>query len=60
MANLTTYELRLIAGNRGIKNYKNMSRMNQSVFLKICHIMDSSELQKCKIFHKMNLRKLQK
>ena len=26
MANLTTYELRLIAGNRGIKNYKNMSR----------------------------------
>ena len=26
MANLTTYELRLIAGNGGIKNYKNMSR----------------------------------
>ena len=26
MVNLTTYELRLIAGKRGIKNYKNMSR----------------------------------
>ena len=26
MANLTTHELRLIAGKRGIKNYKNMSR----------------------------------
>ena len=26
MVNLTTYELRLIAGKRGIKNHKNMSR----------------------------------
>ena len=26
MVNLTTHELRLIAGKRGIKNYKNMSR----------------------------------
>ena len=26
MVNLTTYELRLIVGRRGIKNYKNMSR----------------------------------
>ena len=26
MVNLTTYELRLIAGKIGIKNYKNMSR----------------------------------
>ena len=26
MVNLTTYELRLIAGKRAIKNYKNMSR----------------------------------
>ena len=26
MVNLTTYEQRLIAGKRGIKNYKNMSR----------------------------------
>ena len=26
MVNLTTYELRLIAGKSGIKNYKNMSR----------------------------------
>ena len=33
--------------------------MNQSVFLKIYHKMDSSELQKCKIFHKINLSKPQ-
>ena len=26
MVKLTLYELRLIAGKRGIKNYKNMSR----------------------------------
>ena len=26
MINLTNYELKLIAGNRGIKNYQNMSR----------------------------------
>ena len=26
MINLTTHELRLIAGRRGIKNYKNMSK----------------------------------
>ena len=26
MANLTTHEIRLVAKNRGIKNYKNMSR----------------------------------
>ena len=26
MVNLATHELRLIAGKRGIKNYKNMSR----------------------------------
>ena len=26
MVNLTTYELKLIAGKRGIKNYQNMSR----------------------------------
>ena len=26
MVNLTTHELRLIAGKRGIKNYQNMSR----------------------------------
>ena len=26
MVNLTTHELSLIAGKRGIKNYKNMSR----------------------------------
>ena len=27
MVNLTTYKLRLIVGKRGIKNYKNMSRV---------------------------------
>ena len=26
MINLTKYELKQIAGNRGIKNYRNMSR----------------------------------
>ena len=26
MVNLTTHELRLVAKNRGTKNYKNMSR----------------------------------
>ena len=26
MVNLTTYELKLIAGKRGIKNYQNVSR----------------------------------
>ena len=28
MVNLTTHQLRLIAGKRGIKNYQNMSREN--------------------------------
>ena len=30
--------------------------MNQTVFLKIYHKVDLSELQKCRIFHKMNLK----
>ena len=30
MVSLTTHELRLIAGKKGIKNYKNMSRENLS------------------------------
>ena len=37
MVNLTTYELRLIAGKRGIKNYKNMSRE------KLLSTLDESE-----------------
>ena len=37
MVNLTTYELRLIAGKRGIKNYKNMSRE------KLLNTLDESE-----------------
>ena len=37
MVNLTTYELRLVAGKRGIKNYKNTSRE------KLLSILDESE-----------------
>ena len=37
MVNLTTYELRLIAGKRCIKNYKNMSRE------KLLSTLDESE-----------------
>ena len=67
MVNLTTHELRLITGKRGIKNYKNISRekllstLDESEHsLKIYHKMELSELQKCKIFHKMNLSRSQK
>ena len=67
MVNVTTYELGLIAGKRGIKNYKNMSRERLLSTLdeseqnfKKYHKMDLSELQKCRIFHKMNLSKSQK
>ena len=54
MVNLTTYELRLIAGKRGIKDCKNMSReklLNTFDELKIYHKMDLSEMQKYRIFH---------
>ena len=37
MVNLTIYELRLIAGKRGIKNYQNMSRE------KLLSTLDESE-----------------
>ena len=37
MVNLTTHELRLIAGKRGIKNYKNTSRE------KLLSTLDKSE-----------------
>ena len=37
MINLTTHELRLIAGKRGIKNYQNMSRE------KLLSTLDESE-----------------
>ena len=37
MVNLATYKLRLIAGSRGIKNYKNMSRE------KLLSTLDESE-----------------
>ena len=37
MVNLTTHKLRLIAGKRGIKYYKNMSRE------KLLSILDESE-----------------
>ena len=61
MVNLTTYEQRLIAGKRGIKNYKNMSRE------KLLSTLDELErnfntlsetglkqIAKCNILHKMN------
>ena len=64
MVKLTTYELRLIAGKRGIKNYQNMSKE------KLLKTLDKSEriienlskngleeLLECKIFHCMNLSK---
>ena len=60
MAKLTTHELRLITGKRVTKNYKNMSRekllstLDELEFLKIYHKINLSKLQKCKIFHKMN------
>ena len=60
MVKLTTHELRLITGKRVIKNYKNMSRekllstLDELEFLKIYHKINLSKLQKCKIFHKMN------
>ena len=67
MANLITYERRLIAGKMAIKNYKNMSRERLLSTLdesernfKKYHKMDLSQLQKCRIFHKMNLSKSQK
>ena len=37
VVNLTTYKLRLIAGKRGIKNYKNLSRE------KLLNTLDESE-----------------
>ena len=37
MVKLTTYELRLITGKRGIKNYQNMSRV------KLLSTLDKSE-----------------
>ena len=58
MVKLTTYEVKLIARNRGIKNYQSMSRE------KLLSALDKSERnsenlskngliksQKCKIFH---------
>ena len=67
MVNPTTYELRLIARNRGIKNYQNMSRekllstLDESEhILKIYHKIDLSEFQKSRIFHKISLSKSQK
>ena len=64
MVKLTTHELRLIAGKRGIKNYQNMSKEkllstldeSQYIFENLSQ-NGLSKLQKCKIFHKMNLNK---
>ena len=51
MVNLTTYELKLIAGKNGIKNYQNMSTE------KLLSTLD--ELERIyEIYHKMDLREL--
>ena len=67
MVNLTTHELRLIAGKRGIKNCKNMSREKLlSTFDKSgCNFKNISQnglerIAKIQDFHKMNLSKSQK
>ena len=45
MVNLTTYQLRLIAGKRGIENYQNMSRE------KLLSTLDKSECNLKNISH---------
>ena len=51
MVNLTTHELKLIAGKRGIRNYKNMSKerllrtLDQSVILKIAKNLKIAKMQ---------------
>ena len=55
MVNVTTYEIKLIAGKRGIKNHQYMLRE------KLLSTLDESiEVQKCRIFHKINLSNSQK
>ena len=49
MVKLTTHELRLIAGKRGIKNYQNMSRE------KLLSPLDESE----RIFEKLSQNELE-
>ena len=64
MVNLT-YELTLITKKKDVLKTTKICQekcyytllMNQSVFLKIYHKIDLIELQKCKIFHKMNITK---
>ena len=67
MINLTKYELKLIAGNRGIKNYQNMSEEKLlSAIVESEHThknyrkMGLRKLQEYRIFHKMNTSKSQK
>ena len=50
MVNLTTQELRLVAGKRSIKNYKNMSRE------KLLSILDELE----RIFKNISKNKLER
>ena len=65
MVNFTTHEIRLIAKNRGIKNYQNMTKEkllstldeSERIFQNY-HKMDLSELQKWIIFHKTTSKKL--
>ena len=67
MINLTKYELKLIAGNRGIKNYQNMSKekllnaiIKSECITEIYRKMDLSESQECRISHRTILSKSQK
>ena len=45
MENLTKYELKLIAGNRGVKNYQNISKekLLSAIVKSICIIKNLSE-----------------
>ena len=57
MINLTKYELKLIAGNRGIKNYQNMSRddLLSAIAESECIIKDLSQNGLEKIARMQNL-----
>ena len=56
--NLTKFELKLIAGNRGIKKLSNMSR--EKLLSTLDESMRLKQIAKMQNFHKMNLSKSQK
>ena len=58
MENLPKHELKLIAGNRGIKNYQNISKekllsaiVKSICIIKIYQKMGLRESKKCRVFH---------